>query len=528
MPRFSGFALRGESDHRRIAWLYGLACHILFTFGVGAMIYEMFFGMSRSWGPFRPPFSFIVNGLLIVQFPVLHSLLLTRIGGRVLGRLAPRAVGSTLTTTTYATVAGAQVALLFLAWSPMGAIWWSAAGWLKVGIVTIYASSWLLLLKAIVDAGFSQQIGLLGWWAAARNVPVRYPPMPRSGLFRICRQPIYLAFTLTVWSVPTWTPDQLVIALGLTLYCLIGPLFKEARFSRRFKDEFARYRETVPYWLPEIGRLRPRRAAKGASLNDQSVYDIHASKWWTGKTRWLRTLHNLVPARLHVFDKVVRTWLGRDVLDLGCGGGFLAEELARRGANVTGVDPSQPAIDIARDHAGANFLKINYQVGTGERIPFANDSFDIVVCVDVLEHVEDLPRVIMEVRRVVRPGGLFLFDTINRTFLAKFMIIVLGERVFRILPPGTHDSALFIKPAELRTLLAASDFESPRMNGFGPRSIDAKLDLRFGGYPTNAVMYLGHARLRKQAGLVHSPELSVTDGPAQRRLLGSCDSNRRV
>ena len=74
--------------------------------------------------------------------------------------------------------------------------------------------------------------------------------MPHRGLFRLCRQPIYVSFALTLWTVPSWTPDQLAVAVALTLYCVLGPLFKEARFRRSFGTEFARYRANVPYWLP--------------------------------------------------------------------------------------------------------------------------------------------------------------------------------------------------------------------------------------------------------------------------------------
>lgn len=112
--------------------------------------------------------------------------------------------------------------------------------------------SWIVLLRAIIDAGLPLQVGLLGWLAVARGTAPIYPPMPRQGLFRLCRQPIYLAFALTLWTVPTLTPDQLCVALVLTAYCVLGPLLKEARFSRTFGEEFAGYRRTVPYFLPRL------------------------------------------------------------------------------------------------------------------------------------------------------------------------------------------------------------------------------------------------------------------------------------
>jgi 2-polyprenyl-6-hydroxyphenyl methylase/3-demethylubiquinone-9 3-methyltransferase len=313
--------------------------------------------------------------------------------------------------------------------------------------------------------------------------------MPTRGLFRLCRQPIYLAFTCTVWTVPIWTPDQLFIASGLTVYCVIGPLFKEARFARLFGQKFADYQKFRPYWLPTS-----RPLLRPVKRNDLAIYDTYAEHWWDGSQRWLRTLQNLVPARLKHFDRVA-SWKGKNVLDLGCGGGFMSEALALRGATVIGIDPAEKAIAIAQRHATHQNLSIRYLVGTGERLPVAGGSIDYVVCVDVLEHVVDLEQVIGEVRRVLRPGGMFLFDTINRTWLAAFAVVFFGEHIFRILPVGTHDPAKFIKPAELATMLAARGFTVSDFAGLGPRGLNSGLDFVFGVLPSTSIMYMGHAKL---------------------------------
>jgi methanethiol S-methyltransferase len=214
------------------------------------MIMAMFFGMSRSLGQVPAPWSALVNALLLAQFPFLHSLLLSPFGATLLTRLAPAAIGSRLATTTYAIVASIQVFLLFALWTPSGVIWWHAEGAMLWFLGGLYLASWLLLLKAIWDAGIALQTGFLGWWAVAnRRAPV-FPPMPTTGLFRIVRQPIYVAFALTLWTVPTWTPDQLALALVLTAYCLIGPLLKERRFRLRFGQNFLAYADKVPYWAP--------------------------------------------------------------------------------------------------------------------------------------------------------------------------------------------------------------------------------------------------------------------------------------
>ena len=173
----------------------------------------------------------------------------------------------------------------------------------------------------------------------------------------------------------------------------------------------------------------------------------------------------------------------------------MSEALARRGARVTGVDPSPAAIGVAGDHARREGLSIDYRVGAGESIPLGDDSFDSVVCVDVLEHVEDLDRVLDEIRRVLKPSGLFLFDTINRNSFASFVVVSLGETWLRLLPRGTHDPARFIRPAELQRKLVERGFEVGRFAGLGPRGINRKLDLTFGRLPSLAIMYAGHASL---------------------------------
>jgi hypothetical protein len=223
---------------------------------VAAMITAMFFGVSRSLGTVPPPWNWLANAALLAQFPIGHSLLLTARGRRLLGRLAPLGAGGTLSSTTYVTIAALQVFALFAFWSPTGTVWWQAEGASMVGLSLLYALSWLLLGKSMVDAGLGLQTGSLGWLALFRGGRPVYPPMPVRGLFRLTRQPIYVSFTLTLWTVPTWTPDQLVLAVTLTAYCLLAPLLKEARFRRIYGSEFDRYAEHVPYWLPLPRRPR--------------------------------------------------------------------------------------------------------------------------------------------------------------------------------------------------------------------------------------------------------------------------------
>jgi 2-polyprenyl-6-hydroxyphenyl methylase/3-demethylubiquinone-9 3-methyltransferase len=240
-------------------------------------------------------------------------------------------------------------------------------------------------------------------------------------------------------------------------------------------------------------------SSRADSHTDPATYNSVAADWWSGRHRWLRTLHNLVPARLRHFDPIVGDWRGRRVLDLGCAGGFMAEALAARGAVVTGIDPAVEAVAAARARSRKTHSGIDYLVGAGERLPLQPASFDTVVCVDVLEHVSDLGAVIAEIGRVLRPGGLFLFDTINRNPIAAFAVVTIAERLLGLLPAGTHQPSGFIRPSELAGLLRRHGFAVGPMLGLGPRGFDRRLDITFGPVPSKAILYLGHARLAATA-----------------------------
>ncbi len=234
----------------------------------------------------------------------------------------------------------------------------------------------------------------------------------------------------------------------------------------------------------------------GRQRNNLDIYDDVAAQWWSDDVRWVRTLKNLVPGRLKWFDTKT-DWQGQRVLDLGCAGGFMAEALGSKGAVVTGIDPAAQAIDAARARAEQIGQSIRYDVGIGEDLPYDSDAFDVVVCVDVLEHVKDLQQVLNEVARVLRPGGLFLYDTINRNPIARFAAITMAEDVLGLLPKGTHDPRLFIRPAELDAALTKAGMIAQAQTGLGPRGINRRGDFIFGPLPFKAVIYMGSAQLPK-------------------------------
>ena len=256
-----GGALRPPAGRGRIALALamGVICHIVFAAAVLAMIAAMFFGMSASLGAVPWPWAGLANAALILQFPLAHSLLLTGPGGRFLARLMPGPHGATLATTTYAIIASAQLLALFALWTPSGIVWWRAEGAMFWAVTAAYGASWLLLLKASFDAGAEVQSGALGWMSLMAGRRPVFPDMPERGLFAVIRQPIYVAFALTLWTVPVWTPDQLALACALTGYCLLAPRLKERRFAARYGARFARYQARVPYAVP-----RARRAEEDA------------------------------------------------------------------------------------------------------------------------------------------------------------------------------------------------------------------------------------------------------------------------
>jgi 2-polyprenyl-6-hydroxyphenyl methylase / 3-demethylubiquinone-9 3-methyltransferase len=205
---------------------------------------------------------------------------------------------------------------------------------------------------------------------------------------------------------------------------------------------------------------------------DNAIYDTEP---WRDAHGFLSTLSALTPVRFGYMRDVLVNTLGitpegQRVLDIGCGGGFLTEEFAKIGFDVTGIDPSGPTITQAAAHAAEAGLAITYRVASGEAIPFDDATFDIAYCCDVLEHVNDLATVIAETARVLKPGGVYLFDTINRTLLSKLVVINLFQewRATRFVTTNLHDWQMFIKPAELRPVLAAHGLENRAIIGINP------------------------------------------------------------
>lgn len=225
---------------------------------------------------------------------------------------------------------------------------------------------------------------------------------------------------------------------------------------------------------------------------DNAIYDRIPATWWDedGFMALLRTAVN--PPRFEYFRSVLVDRLHLDpqqlrLLDVGCGGGLLSEPFAALGCQVSGVDRSLPTLEAARTHAAQSRLAIDYREASAEALPFDSASFDVVSCCDVLEHVDDLDKVVQEIARVLKPGGVFLFDTINRTLRSKLIAIKLAQDwpLTRLMPRDVHVWEKFIRPDELTALLERHGLSRSELTGLAPagnplRAISALLQTKLG------------------------------------------------
>jgi protein-S-isoprenylcysteine O-methyltransferase Ste14 len=245
------------SDGQRLqAVAWGGACHVWFAAAIVWMAVGLHEGMRLGLGPLTGGWAWITDAALAASFPALHSWLLTPAGARCLDRVAGASLGRDLRTTTYVLIASVHLLLVFTLWSPAGAVLWSARGAARAASELAFAGSWLLVGKTMWDAGLAVQTGFLGWGSVARGCRPAFRPFTPRGSFRFTRQPIYLAFTLALWTGPVLTSDRLLIASTWTLYCVVGPLWKERRMLARDPDRYRRYQTLVPYWLPRIPPLQ--------------------------------------------------------------------------------------------------------------------------------------------------------------------------------------------------------------------------------------------------------------------------------
>lgn len=213
------------------------------------------------------------------------------------------------------------------------------------------------------------------------------------------------------------------------------------------------------------------------TINDDEVakFSAMADEWWSPDGKF-KPIHKFQPVRLgYIREKAIghfgldgtarRPLEGLRLLDIGCGGGLLSEPMARLGATVVGADAAERNIKIASLHAAQSGLEIDYRATTSEALAATGEKFDIVLNMEVVEHVADVPLYMKSCADLVAPGGLLFTATINRTLRAYALAIVGAEQVLRWLPKGTHDYAKFLTPEEISALVSRNGLKVVEKTG---------------------------------------------------------------
>jgi len=211
-------------------------------------------------------------------------------------------------------------------------------------------------------------------------------------------------------------------------------------------------------------------------VDQTELFDGLSETWWdeTGMLHALGVL--LAPTRVPFIIDAIHAELGpgaHRLLDLGAGGGLLTEDLDRAGHSVVALDPSLLSIGAGRNHGATSGAAVQYVGGRGEQLPFADASFDAMVCMEVLEHVDSAPAVVAEASRVLRQGGVFIFSGPNRTLTNRVGLIFIAQDLLGVVPRGTHKWSRLVRPDEMDRHMRASGIEPIRTVGLGLKMRDS-------------------------------------------------------
>lgn len=217
-----------------------------------------------------------------------------------------------------------------------------------------------------------------------------------------------------------------------------------------------------------------------------------ASRWWD-KEGEFKPLHEINPLRTDFISQYADGLQGKLILDVGCGGGILTESMARAGAEVTGIDMGEEPLQVARLHSLESQLNVDYQLSTAEQFAQSHPGqYDIVTCMEMLEHVPDPASVIQACGALVKPGGKVFFSTLNRNIKSYLMAIIGAEYVLRLVPKGTHNHKKFIKPSELLSWVDQTQLVAKNITGLHLNPITQQFYLSEQNVDVNYIVHCQH------------------------------------
>lgn len=200
--------------------------------------------------------------------------------------------------------------------------------------------------------------------------------------------------------------------------------------------------------------------------NELNKFKKYSATWWS-KDGELKSLHDINPLRLKFIQQNLGKIEGLSILDVGCGGGILSEALANQKAIVTGIDANDSLIQVAKMHAAETQTSIDYETCMAEDFALQGQVFDVITCMELLEHVPSPEALIKTLSTLLKPNGKIFFSTINRNPIAFVNALVIAEHVLKLLPKGTHEYKKFIKPSELQTWCLNAGITLKAMSGMG-------------------------------------------------------------
>ena len=228
-------------------------------------------------------------------------------------------------------------------------------------------------------------------------------------------------------------------------------------------------------------------AQQNVDAGEIAKFEALASRWWDADGEF-RPLHQINPLRANFIDQHSPV-AGKHLLDVGCGGGILSESMAQRGARVTGIDMGEAPLSVARIHQLESGVEVDYLQSTAEELAAKRPGeFDIVCCLEMLEHVPDPAAVVEACARLVAPGGSLYFSTINRNPKAFLFAIVGAEHILRLLPSGTHEYSKFIRPSELAGWLRQTGLVLQAMTGLTYNPVTRRYRLQRGDVSVNYML----------------------------------------